>query len=51
MRIAVNTRLLLPGKLEGLGRFTCETLRRMTKNHPEHEFVFIFDRKFSDEFI
>jgi len=51
MRIAVNTRLLLPGKLEGLGRFTCETLRRMTKNNPEHEFVFIFDRKYSDEFI
>lgn len=51
MRIAVNTRLLIPGKLEGLGRFTSETLKRMTRSHPEHEFIFIFDRKFSDEFI
>jgi len=51
MRIAVNTRLLLPGKLEGLGRFACETLKRITRSHPEHEFIFIFDRKYSDEFI
>ncbi len=51
MRIAVNTRLLLPGKLEGLGRFACETLRRITIWHPEHEFIFIFDRKPSEEFI
>ena len=51
MRIAVNTRLLLPGKLEGLGRFACETLRRITQWHPEHEFLFIFDRKYDREFI
>ena len=51
MRIAVNTRLLLPEKLEGLGRFTCETLRRITQWHPEHEFIFIFDRRFSEEFM
>jgi glycosyltransferase involved in cell wall biosynthesis len=51
MKIAVNTRLLLSGKLEGLGWFSYETLKRITKWHPEHEFVFIFDRKYSDEFI
>ena len=51
MVIAVNTRLLLKDKLEGIGRFTCETLRIITKKHPEHQFVFIFDRKFSPEFI
>ena len=51
MKIAVNTRLLLPGKLEGIGWFTYETLKRITRNHPEHEFVFLFDRKFSPEFI
>jgi glycosyltransferase involved in cell wall biosynthesis len=51
MRIAVNTRLLLHNKLEGLGWFTYETLKRITRWHPEHEFIFIFDRKFSDEFI
>jgi glycosyltransferase involved in cell wall biosynthesis len=51
MRIAVNTRLLLPDKLEGLGRFACETLKRITRDHPEHEFIFIFDRKYAEEFI
>ncbi|HBH50254.1 MAG TPA: glycosyltransferase family 1 protein [Bacteroidales bacterium] len=51
MKIAVNTRLLLPDKLEGLGRFTHESLKRITQAHPEHQFVFIFDRRYSDEFI
>lgn len=51
MIIAVNTRLLLPGKLEGIGWFTKETLSRITKSHPEHQFIFIFDRPYSDEFI
>jgi len=51
LKIAVNTRLLLPGKLEGIGWFTYETLKRITQSHPEHEFLFLFDRKYSDEFI
>ncbi|HJX70881.1 MAG TPA: glycosyltransferase family 1 protein [Bacteroidales bacterium] len=51
MIIAVNTRLLLKEKLEGIGWFACETLKRITQNHPEHQFIFIFDRKYSDEFI
>ncbi|MBE0638007.1 MAG: glycosyltransferase family 4 protein, partial [Bacteroidales bacterium] len=51
MKIAVNTRLLIRGKLEGIGWFTYENLKRITRNHPEHEFYFIFDRKYSDEFI
>lgn len=51
MKIAVNTRLLLPGKLDGIGWFSYETLKRITTGHPEHEFIFMFDRKFSDEFI
>jgi glycosyltransferase involved in cell wall biosynthesis len=51
MKIAVNTRLLLPNKLEGIGWFTYETLRRITTQHPEHEFLFIFDRQPSEEFI
>lgn len=51
MIIAVNTRLLLSGKLEGIGWFTMETLSRITKNHPEHQFLFIFDRPYSPEFI
>jgi len=51
MVIAVNTRLLLKGKLEGIGWFTLETLKRMTINHPEHQFIFIFDRPYNHEYI
>ncbi|MBK9356760.1 MAG: glycosyltransferase family 4 protein [Bacteroidales bacterium] len=51
MKIAVNTRLLLNGKLEGIGWFTYENLKRITMSHPEHEFFFIFDRPFHQEFI
>jgi glycosyltransferase involved in cell wall biosynthesis len=49
--IAVNTRLLLKGRLEGIGWFTYETLKRITKSHPEHHFIFIFDRPYDPEFI
>ncbi len=51
MKIAVNTRLLLKNKLEGIGWFTYESLRRIVKSHPEHEFYFIFDREYDDSFI
>lgn len=51
MKIAVNTRLLINDRLEGTGLFVYHKLKWITKNHPEHEFIFIFDRKFSDEFI
>lgn len=45
MRIAINTRLLIPGKMDGIGWFTAETVSRMAQWHPEHEFYFFFDRK------
>jgi len=51
MIIAVNTRLLLQEKLEGIGWFTRETLSRITRDHPEHQFIFIFDRPYASEFI
>lgn len=51
MRIGVNTRLLLNSKLEGIGRFTHELMSRIVKNHPEHEFVFFFDRPYDEQFI
>lgn len=51
MKIAVNTRFLMSNKLEGIGWFTHETLKRWVEWHPEHEFIFIFDRPFSEEFI
>lgn len=51
MNIAVNTRLLLSNRLEGIGRFSYEVLKRMVAAHPEHQFFFIFDRPYSEEFI
>jgi glycosyltransferase involved in cell wall biosynthesis len=51
MKIAVNTRLLVPKKMDGIGWFTFETLKRITQQHTEHEFHFIFDRKIDSQFI
>ncbi len=51
MEIVVNTRLLLKNKLEGIGWFSYETLKRITQNHPEHHFVFLFDRDYDEEFV
>ncbi len=51
MRIGVNTRLLLPGKMDGIGWFTAETLQRIVRAHPEHEFYFFFDRKPDARFV
>lgn len=51
MKIAVNTRLLIKNKLDGIGWFTYESLKRICKSHSEHKFYFIFDRPFSEEFI
>ena len=51
MRIAVNTRFLLKDRLEGFGRFTYETLRRLVAAHPEHTFIFFFDRPYDASFV
>ncbi len=51
MKIAVNSRLLMSGKLDGIGWFTFETLRRIVVAHPEHTFYFIFDKPYSAEVI
>jgi glycosyltransferase involved in cell wall biosynthesis len=51
MKIAVNTRLLLKNKLEGIGWFSFESLKRITQNHPEHTFYYIFDRPYDKSFI
>ncbi|MEI6694722.1 MAG: glycosyltransferase family 1 protein [Bacteroidota bacterium] len=51
MRIAVNTRLLLKGKLDGIGWFTYEAFKRICIQHPEHQFIFLFDRPYNEDFI
>ena len=51
MRIAVNTRFLLKEYLEGYGYFIYETFKRITAAHPEHEFIFIFDRPYDQRFV
>jgi glycosyltransferase involved in cell wall biosynthesis len=51
IKIAVNTRLLLKDRLEGIGWFTYETLRRITIRQPETRFYFIFDRPWHRDFI
>ncbi len=51
MQIIVNTRLLLKGKMDGIGRFTHETLSRLVKLHPDWHFIFLFDRPHNPEFI
>jgi glycosyltransferase involved in cell wall biosynthesis len=51
MRIAVNMRLLIKDHLDGIGFFTHETFSRIVKQHPEHEFLFIFDRPYDVGFI
>lgn len=51
MRIAINTRFLLPHKMEGFGWYTYEVTKRMVLAHPEHEFYFFFDRPYDPRFI
>ncbi len=51
MRIAINTRFLLSSKMEGFGWYTFEITKRLVENHPEHEFVFFFDRPYDKKFV
>jgi glycosyltransferase involved in cell wall biosynthesis len=52
MHVAVNTRFLLPGgHLEGIGRFTYETLQHLVAQHPEVTFHFLFDRAYDKRYL
>jgi len=51
VQIVVNTRLLLKDRLEGIGWFSYQTLKRITQNNPRVHFVFLFDRPYDEEFI
>lgn len=51
IKIAINARFLIEGKLEGIGTYTHEILKRLVKEMPDVEFHFLFDRPWSKEFI
>lgn len=51
MRIAVNMRLLMRNRLDGIGWFAHESFRRIVEAQPGHEFIFLFDRPYAREFI
>ncbi len=51
MKIAINTRFLLKGRLEGIGWYTFEVCKRMVAAHPEDEFFFFFDRPYNPAFV
>lgn len=44
MRILINARFLVPGKVEGIGLYTYEVVRRWVRNHPDYSFVLCLDR-------
>ncbi len=50
MKIAINVQSLLPSGLEGFGHFAYQTVKRMVKQHPEHEFILLFSKGIHPEF-
>ena len=51
MVIAVNTRFLLKESMEGYGYFIREVFSRITRQQPQHQFYFLFDRPYDLGFI
>ena len=51
MRIAVNAIFLHKDQLEGYGHYVKEVFSRMVRQHPEHTFIFMFDRPFDAQFL
>ena len=51
MQIAVNAIFLQKTSLEGYGWFVQEVFKRLVIQHPEHEFIFVFDRPYNESFV
>lgn len=49
--VLVNARFLLQGRLEGIGWYSHEILRRLVRLLPNRPFVFLFDRPYSPDFV
>ena len=45
MNIGVNARHLIDGKLEGIGWYSYEILKRLVLLRPNDQFFFFYDRK------
>ncbi len=43
--------MLRRGKLDGIGWFTYQTIKRIVLQNPEIHFTFLFDREFDEEFV
>jgi len=51
LKIAVDTRLLLKNRMDGLGLFTEGSFKHIVNSNPTVEFIFIFDREPHSDFI
>lgn len=51
MNIGINARFLFTDILEGIGRYSWETTKRMILYHPEDQFYLFFDRPFPERYI
>ncbi|MEO8146453.1 MAG: glycosyltransferase family 1 protein [Bacteroidia bacterium] len=51
MKIAINTRHLTNKGIDGIGRFTFETFKIIVEQHPDVEFLFLFDRAHSSQYV
>lgn len=45
MKIAFNARFIQPGKMEGIGWYSYELVKRLIHQFPQHEFILLHDRK------
>jgi glycosyltransferase involved in cell wall biosynthesis len=51
MTIAVDTRFLMDDDPAGYGSYLYESFYHITKDHPEHRFIFLFDRPYEKSSI
>jgi glycosyltransferase involved in cell wall biosynthesis len=49
--IAINCRLLIPDKMDGIGWFTFHVVKQLAFQHPEMRFILFFDRDYPRDFL